>query len=293
MGLTDVRKRAFTLIELLVVVAIIGILSGLLFPVLRQAQLASLRVRCISNFRQAQFALSLYSGDNDSRFALAASNPNQDATAANNRRWPQLIMPYTRDVRTFRCPRDPYPAELPNASWDADIMNLNPSEYEYRLAERTNIGYNYMYLSPIVRSSANGKFFSLSRADSEVYSTSLTLLAVDSVWHVDESGHTSGGGSYLVVPPCRYSQTASGVSDSMRLPPGTEVYLQKPGWVLEDRSVIEYGGAWPWHDQQMTVMFLDGHAASFSTAKLSKGCDVSNNLGGDIIDASNYAWDLD
>jgi prepilin-type N-terminal cleavage/methylation domain-containing protein/prepilin-type processing-associated H-X9-DG protein len=59
--------RAFTLIELLVVIAIIGILAGLLLPVLAAAKQRALRAACESNLHQIGVALQIYAGDNSDK----------------------------------------------------------------------------------------------------------------------------------------------------------------------------------------------------------------------------------
>lgn len=53
----------FTLIEMLVVIAIIAILSALLFPALKNAKEASLSVKCVSNLKQTGIALFSYGND--------------------------------------------------------------------------------------------------------------------------------------------------------------------------------------------------------------------------------------
>jgi len=58
-------KLAFTLIELLVVIAIIAILAAILFPVFAQAKLAAKKTASLSNNKQLNLAVLMYSNDQD------------------------------------------------------------------------------------------------------------------------------------------------------------------------------------------------------------------------------------
>lgn len=61
-------KGGFTLIELLVVVAIISILTAILFPVFSRAKEAAKKTGCASNLRQLGVGWSLYVTDWDERY---------------------------------------------------------------------------------------------------------------------------------------------------------------------------------------------------------------------------------
>ena len=67
------NRSAFTLIELLVVVAIIGILSGLLFPAISKMQERGRIVVCASNLRQLHQAAVNYTAANGNHLPYTAS----------------------------------------------------------------------------------------------------------------------------------------------------------------------------------------------------------------------------
>lgn len=71
-------KKAFTLIELLVVIAIIAILAAILFPVFAQAKVAAKKSVSISNLKQQNLSLFMYSGDYDDQY------PHNDDCVVNS-----------------------------------------------------------------------------------------------------------------------------------------------------------------------------------------------------------------
>jgi prepilin-type N-terminal cleavage/methylation domain-containing protein/prepilin-type processing-associated H-X9-DG protein len=87
------NSRGFTLIELLVVVAIIGILSAILFPVFAMAREKARQATCLSNNRQFLLAIAMYSQDHDDMLPLGSYLMPDMPTAIT---WQDLVEPYTK-----------------------------------------------------------------------------------------------------------------------------------------------------------------------------------------------------
>src|SRR6185369_12079749 len=62
------KRSAFTLVELLVVILVLGILAGLLLPVLSRSKAKAESAVCTGNLRQWGVAVSIYAGDNHNSF---------------------------------------------------------------------------------------------------------------------------------------------------------------------------------------------------------------------------------
>ncbi len=63
-------RRGLTLVELLVTIAIIGILAGLLLPVLNHAKSGAQRAFCLNNVRQINLATRMYADDHKDAIVL-------------------------------------------------------------------------------------------------------------------------------------------------------------------------------------------------------------------------------
>jgi len=89
-------KKAFTLIELLVVIAIIAILAAILFPVFAQAKSAAKRTAELSNVKNINLGIIMYSTDYDDTLVLVYqanwSHPRDQIVL-----WKDSILPYIKN----------------------------------------------------------------------------------------------------------------------------------------------------------------------------------------------------
>lgn len=280
------RKRAFTMIELLIVISIVAVLAAISSPVYRGAVAATKRTVCIHNFRSIGSAMMMYTADYDDKVPPVnykyanINNPGEDRT------WVQTLAPYAGDFRLFTCPGD-------TGRGSAGT----PSGWEgyYAASLRSNLGYNYLYLSPLVQDQA-GNWASWPISMSQIANPSRTITFIDSVWDRTQTGQPTGGGSWVTVPPCRYMKVGTGpVIDTFTMPVGTRNYFgfSPVGWQpTSSLSWLVYGGAWPWHSGKFTVGFADGRSEVLSLDELTAGCDFESSWRGLIRDPSTYLWDL-
>ena len=316
------RMRGFTLIELLVVIAIIAILAAILFPVFAQAREAARQINCASRFHQVARAVIMYTGDYETTQPLTqwfASFAGQDN--CNDRILAQLLMPYAKNWIVFRCPSDPHATDaILDACPDDPSEQPNPPQCirEYRWALKTDLGYNYVYLSPIFRwSSGQPPFGNKPATDAQINKPAATVLFVDSLWWRDpRTRQPLCGGNWIVMPPCRYYRNAAGQTvdsftivrqecDSGRAnwwydyAGGSCGMGARPAcWRLQTATGwytwMEFGGCWPWHRRErMMVAFVDGHTKPFTPSQLTVGCDARPQCGGFILNPDQYLWDLD
>ncbi|KHE90466.1 MAG: DUF1559 domain-containing protein [Candidatus Scalindua rubra] len=117
-------NEGFTLIELLVVIAIIGILAGILLPVLSRARESARKTQCMSNVKQIGMGLIMYANENNENFPSSSA----DAMLSLNLLYPD----YISDPRTFNCPSDTFVTTETNAGiTEADGFDKDECSYGY------------------------------------------------------------------------------------------------------------------------------------------------------------------
>lgn len=280
------RTRAFTLTELLIALATMALLAAILMPVFRVARDSAKATTCISNFHQTALATQLYLVDYEDRLIPVNHRPGLSGNATNDRTWVQIVQPYLRSFAVFRCPSDYGRRPSSEGVFDADLVPGDSEARFYEASKRSNLGYNHLYLAPVVRTSG-GPWTASPRTAGQAADPSRTLLFVDSVWEVNSRGKPSGGGRWVVTPPCRFETRGAGLADSF----GAEgaVHVPEIGW---QPQVKDYGGVWPWHNNRVNVVRLDSSAKSLSLNSLTAGCEALARWTGKITDNDSYMWDL-
>ena len=145
MVLRQGKQAGFTLTELLVVTAVIAVLAAITFPLYKGAVSAAKRTVCISNFTSISRALQMYVADYDDRVPPVNYKYVSYHSGSADRTWVQTLSPYAGDFRLFTCPAD-----------TGRGANGTPSGWEgyYAASLRSNLGYNYMHLSPLIQDQA-------------------------------------------------------------------------------------------------------------------------------------------
>lgn len=220
-------KQGFTLIELLVVLAIIGLLTSLVVPVVSKALASAHTAKCLSNLRQMGLAATLYSFDYNER--LVPMYVESAESVASRRIWRGLLLSYlANDPKIFICPSDRF--ELSRTVGDATArVGLQPTSYG--INNVTGL-HDYGSYTP------GRKMFDVSDPTNTVFITDIGT-------------------------PDNVSSALSKWTEKGRRPTQASFgYARMPnGWRSGDYSV------YPRHRQaKCNVLFYDGHVATLDIA---------------------------
>lgn len=139
------RTKAFTLIELLVTIAVIAILSAILFPVFARVRENARRTSCASNLKQAGLGILMYVQDYDEKYPLSFSTTTQTVPDGQSMQstgwvWQQIIYPYTKNTQLYICPSSSRPENASIGNYGANVL-IMPSD--------TISGYSPMALAAV------------------------------------------------------------------------------------------------------------------------------------------------
>ncbi len=127
-------RRAFSLVELLIVISIIGLLAGMLLPVLQSARATAHSVSCQNNLKSIGGALLLYATNSRGRFPVFSDDYSTSPTDVNQT-WVGKLLETMGDSRaTFQCPTVPTQGQA-----FRDGGKFDPVDFP--------LGYNYVGMS--------------------------------------------------------------------------------------------------------------------------------------------------
>jgi prepilin-type N-terminal cleavage/methylation domain-containing protein/prepilin-type processing-associated H-X9-DG protein len=125
-------RSAFTLIELLVVIAIISILASMLFPAFSRARESARKIVCVSNLKQINLGIQMYTQDYDEMYPNAY--PFWAVPTLTTVNSPSLLVnvanPYIKSTQIWTC-----------ISWQGHYTN-NPNytgNYSFITADTNNV----------------------------------------------------------------------------------------------------------------------------------------------------------
>ncbi|GEM_PF-6286530 len=136
------KKRLFTLIELLIVIAIIGILAGILIPVVSSSQASAAKVDCISNQKNTMTALTEEMAATDQRLISIAQKGDKST-------WSKYLYDNSKlsDTKAFKCSSITYLTDETNPAEDAEALNnvfgVISSSETFTYANDTYTGLNF------------------------------------------------------------------------------------------------------------------------------------------------------
>ena len=130
-------RRGFTLIELLVVIAIIAILAAILFPVFAKAREKARQTSCLSNMKQINLAVLMYTSDYDETYPGVRMCYQVNGVGVS---WRRLVVPYIRNQSLFQCPSN----QERLASCEESDLQM-PTSYAFATAGCDNTSENFCY----------------------------------------------------------------------------------------------------------------------------------------------------
>jgi prepilin-type N-terminal cleavage/methylation domain-containing protein/prepilin-type processing-associated H-X9-DG protein len=133
------KRLGFSLVELLVVIGIIGILLGILLPVVGKVRESGNRTACASNLREVGNFFQMYLNDNKQRVPRLNPLPSHQPPVVNAPSVVEVFQPYVKGANhVYRCPVDRIinaqdEQVMPNGKFAESYFEREGSSYEYNV----------------------------------------------------------------------------------------------------------------------------------------------------------------
>jgi prepilin-type N-terminal cleavage/methylation domain-containing protein/prepilin-type processing-associated H-X9-DG protein len=247
--------RAFTLIELLVVVAIIAILTAILFPVFAQARHKSYQTSCLSNERQLGLAILQYAQDYDEAL------PNGINWYRSERVWPGQgwfgqCLPYIKNAALAHCPSDLTQARA----------SSRPISYGYNV--------NLVVLTTQADPSPGRLLSDLTRPTRSVLLFEVSGITANVTAPME-------GGIAAAVPVIHFSASANGLDNRLYAQPDWYTRTENQyatgylgGRVPPDPAVTQFNSPEGRHARGSNFLLCDGHVRWMRGASVSSGLNA-------------------
>ncbi|MEM9345533.1 MAG: prepilin-type N-terminal cleavage/methylation domain-containing protein [Planctomycetota bacterium] len=155
-------RRGFTLVELLVVISIIGLLIGIVVPVVSKARGAAEKVTCSSCLRQIGLVIESYTIEHKEKYPVAKYMPDPFVSTSTNPPITEVLDGYidldSEEAKVYKCPDDDQVYDLAGISYEYNF-SLNGKTLEEFLnsgrLRRMNVDASKMM---VMRDFDNGEF---------------------------------------------------------------------------------------------------------------------------------------
>ena len=127
-------QKKFTIIELLICIVILLVLAALLLPSLSNVKRKTVRVNCLSNFRQCFNANVLYAKDNDRIVVRGGSRPwgELDTYYQDKDSDIRILKPYLKSFELWSCPNVDQTIKIDNPINNNDHSPTNDLRCNYQ-----------------------------------------------------------------------------------------------------------------------------------------------------------------
>ena len=180
---TGAHTQGFTLIELLVVISIIAILAGFALPVFTSAQKKGRITDSLSNCKQVNLALRMYSGDNDGIFpntAVAAGGTAGVPLATgdfSNKAFENLMPKYSTSKKIFGNKGSAYcKTSVPDTLTDSNNIKKGQNDWMYILGLSDTSDARWPLIATATKSASDLTYTNISTEKGGVWAGTDALI---------------------------------------------------------------------------------------------------------------------